>query len=96
MKEKSTKVLLIINAFILLILLFVLVRKEPFYVSSQPDSNIHVGGNTFESVQLGDNLIAIIDSDMSSTSYGEIVVLEYDTELNSFSEVSDYDIFLGE
>ncbi|SFC01547.1 hypothetical protein SAMN04488102_102203 [Alkalibacterium subtropicum] len=96
MNEKSTKFLLIINAFLLLALLFILVSKEPVYVSSQTNSTTPSSGSSFESVELGDNLIAIIHSDYNTLRYGEIVVLEYDTDLNTFSEINDYDIFSAE
>lgn len=96
MNEKSTKNLLILNAVILLILLVVLIRKEPVYVTSQQQSSVVTSGSSFESVQLDDDIIAIIHSDFNSSNYGEIRVLQYDAEQNSFNEVTDYNIFSEE
>lgn len=94
MKEKSTKILLIINACFLLLLLLLLIQKEPTYIESQTQPNNFSSSSSFESVQLNDNIIAVIDSDINSRSYGDITVLEYDLEANTFNIVTTFDFFL--
>ncbi|GAA0363358.1 hypothetical protein GCM10008932_14740 [Alkalibacterium iburiense] len=94
MEKKIHTYLLLINALILLAVLFVLVNKEPVYVESQ--STEYNPGTTFEPVQIGEGIIAVIDTEISSSSYGELFVLEYDAETQSFNRINQYDIFADE
>lgn len=58
--------LLIVNAFILVVLLFLVVNKELVYVESQ--STEYNPGTTFEPVQVSEGIIAVVDPEMSSSS----------------------------
>ncbi|WP_339216803.1 hypothetical protein [Ornithinibacillus sp. FSL M8-0202] len=87
--EKTNKIL--IGILICLILLVLKNNSETSYTPSFPSQ---VDVNTGESVvQLGDNKIAIVNTEYYTENYGEILVLEFNEDKRTFEFISNYNYF---
>lgn len=90
MEKRSTKSLLIINAAILLVILFTLTSREPEYVYTNMDSNVYGEASQYNITHLSENTILLVNNQSYSGDYGKMTVLEYDPERNMFFTISDY------
>jgi len=74
---------------ILISLLIIAFKPDPVIESSPQDIKINeIKSN--QVVQLSDNKISIVDTDVNSTLYGEILILEYDEDAETFNLVGSY------
>ena len=92
MKLKMTPLLLTINAILLVFILLLLVFKEPIYVTTEPAQESYAPESPYEVAQLSENIIAILSTGYSSGKFGELIVLEFDPDTDTFNVISNFDI----